>query len=409
MISIIKRNKFDYEKFINYFIVLYAFCLPIARAGVSISTIVIILLWILQGDFKRKIEEIKNNYFILSILVFILYSFIAILWSSDHIFALGIVKKYYHFLIIPIILTSLKKEYINIVFSAFLLSMLISEITSYGVFLEIWTIEGVSRMDPSPFMVRTDYSIYLAFTAFILMHRIIYTDNLKWKLAYGIFFLISFGNLFLNAGRVGQFAFLITLSIVGIINFKNKLKATIIFIFLGMTIFVSAYNISPVFKQRFDYFLLDVEKMVYEKNYSNSFSTRVALWLSGIEGSKDNLIFGIGIGDEYLSTKNSIDNFKVEHFPNGKTENYVNFHSAYIQHLVQIGIIGLILFISIFYFMFTLKIQDKRYKNLLYIFVILCLLFSITGQSFSIQRFMVLFSLFGGVFSVISKLEIVDK
>ena len=34
----------------------------------------------------------------------------------------------------------------------------------------------------------------------ILMHKIIHTDDLKWKLAYSIFFLFSTSNLFLNGG-----------------------------------------------------------------------------------------------------------------------------------------------------------------------------------------------------------------
>ncbi|OCL89938.1 O-antigen ligase family protein [Arcobacter porcinus] len=404
-----KFMKIDYSKNINYFIVLYAFCLPITRAGVTFSTIVLILLWILEGDYKRKIQEIKDNYIILSIFIFVLYSLLAVLWSEDYSFALGVIKKYYHFLIIPIILTSLKQRYIENVFSAFLIAMLISEFTSYSVFFGIISIEGISRMDPSPFMIRTDYSLYLAFTVFILMHKIIYTTDLKWKIAFFLYFSVSIGNLFLNAGRVGQISFLITLLILGILNFKKKILSTIIFLFLGIVIFITSYNVSPIFKQRFDYLLIDVSKMVYENDYSNSFSTRVALWISGIKGSKDNLIFGIGIGDEYISTKKSIEQFKVEHFPNSKTENYVNFHSAYIQHLVQIGVIGLFLFLFIFYCFIKLEINNKYYKNLLIVFVILSLLFSITGQSFSIQRFLVLFALFCGLFSSISKYERIDK
>ncbi len=122
---------------ILYFYMLFAY--QFLKAGISLSSIIIFLFWILEADFKRKYFEIKNNYFIIAIFIFILYSLIAVLWSSDKIFALEYVKKYYHFLIIPIIFTSLKKEYIDKVFSAFLLGMLISEITSYGIFFELWT------------------------------------------------------------------------------------------------------------------------------------------------------------------------------------------------------------------------------------------------------------------------------
>ena len=393
-------------KWINYFIILYAFCLPISRAGISLSIVLIFLFWILEADFKRKYFEIKNNYFILTIFIFILYSFISILWSSDKIFALEYVKKYYHFLIIPIIFTSLKKEYIDKVFSAFLLGMLISEITSYGIFFELWRKEGISPNDPSPFMDHSNYSTYLAFTVFILMHKIIHTDDLKWKLAYSIFFLFSTSNLFLNGGRTGQFSFLITLCIIGFLNFKNKLKAVVLFISLGTTIFVSAYNISPVFKDRFDYFLHDVEVMINEKDFSNSFSLRVALWISGLEASKHNLIFGSGIGDErenanYILQKFNIsnDNFKQD------TENSIDFHNMYVQYIVQLGIVGLIIILLIFYLLFKLDIRDKVYRNLLIIFLILYFCHSMLGNSFHINQSMVLFVLFSSIFITIYKYE----
>mgnify|MGYP003537692674 FL=1 len=403
-VSSISKN--FYEDYINYLILLYAFCLPISRAGVSLSVILIFLFWIFQANFKRKFYEIKQNYFILLIFIFIIYSFIAILWSSDKIFAIEYVKKYYHFLIIPIIFTSLKKEYIDKVFSAFLLGMLISEITSYGIFFELWIKEGISPNDPSPFMDHSNYSTYLAFTVFILMHKIIHTDDLKWKLAYSIFFLFSTSNLFLNGGRTGQFSFLITLCIIGFLNFKNKLKAVVLFISLGTTIFVSAYNISPVFKDRFDYFLHDVEVMINEKDFSNSFSLRVALWISGLEASKHNLIFGSGIGDErenanYILQKFNIsnDNFKQE------TENSIDFHNMYVQYIVQLGIVGLIIILLIFYLLFKLDIRDKVYKNLLIIFLILYFCHSMLGNSFHINQSMVLFALFSSIFITIYKYE----
>lgn len=402
----ININRTFYNNYINYFIILYAFCLPISRAGVSLSIVLIFLFWILEADFKRKFYEIKINYFIMAIFLFIIYSLIAVLWSSDKIFALEYVKKYYHFLIIPIIFTSLKKEYIDKVFSAFLFGMLISEITSYGIFFELWTKEGVSPNDPSPFMDHTNYSTYLAFTVFILMHKIIHTDDLKWKLAYSIFFLFSTSNLFLNGGRTGQFSFLITLCIIGFLSFKNKIKATLLFITLGTTIFISAYNISPVFKDRFDYFLHDVNVMVYEKDFSNSFSLRVALWISGLEASKSNLIFGSGIGDERENAKASLEKFEIpkDSFKQD-TENSIDFHNMYVQYIVQLGIVGLIIILSIFYLLFKLDIRNKLYRNLLIIFLILYFCHSILGNSFHINQSMVLFSLFSSLFITISKYE----
>jgi O-antigen ligase len=401
------KSAIDYQKYINYLIIIYAFSIPLSRALTSISIALLIVLFILDGNFKNKIDEIKSNNFILAIFVFVLYSIIAVLWSSDKGFALGyFIPKYYHFLVIPIILTSLKKEYIEKIFSAFLLAMLISEITSYGIFFELWSKKGISQSDPSPFMSHSNYSIYLAFTIFILLHKMIYSNSIKWRLAYGIFFIFSTSNLFLNGGRTGQVAFLVTLCFVGILSFKNKIKATLAFIFLGVAIVTAAYSISPVFKDRANYLVHDIQKMVYEKDYSNSFSTRVALWMSGLEASKEAPIFGTGIGDEKINAEAGMIKYKIPNiFGNDNTKNYIDFHSAYVQYLVQLGIVGLMLFLSIFYFLIKVKIKKTMYKNLLYLFIVLYILQSSVGLTFHIQKSMIFFVLFSSLFLVIAKYE----
>lgn len=401
-------QKFDYSVVINYFILIYAFCLPISRAGVAFATIMLMLLWILQADYKRKFEEIRQSYLILVIFVFIFYSALAIIWSSDKLFAFVYVKKYYHFLIIPIIYTSLKKEYIDKVFSAFLLGMLISEITSYGIFFELWTKAGVSPHDPSPFMDHSNYSTYLAFTAFILMHKIIYTKDLKWRLAYGLFFVFSASNLFINGGRTGQFAFLIALCFIGFLSFENKIKATIGTVLLATVIFSSAYTISPVFKSGFDSFTEDFKMMVYNDDYSNDFSVRFGLWVSGAESYINNpTLLGVGIGDEKMFALDVLKRHKLDNQPSSEkaAENYIDFHNAFVQYLVQLGIVGFVIFLSIFYFFARLKIKEQTYKNLHILFLILYINHSMLGLSFHINQSMVIFVLFSSVFLTIFKYE----
>ncbi len=400
----------NYETMINYLILFYAFCLPISKAGASFASIALMLLWILQANFSKKFEEIKNSYFILAIFAFIAYGALAILWSDDKFFALEYVRKYYHFLLIPIIYTSLKKENIDKVFSVFLLGMLISEVTSYGIFFEFWTKAGVSPHDPSPFMDHSNYSTYLAFTAFILIHKIIYTKDLKWRIAYGLFFIFSTSNLFINGGRTGQFAFLIALCIVGVLSFKNKIKATLGTVLLAFFIFSLAYTASPVFKHRFDYFMHDIEHMIYHDDYTQSFSARVGLWISGVESFMEHpTLIGAGIGNERKFASVSLKRHNLSNkFKSVNTENYIDFHNAFVQYLVQLGLVGFLLFVSIFYFFAILKIKDKIYKNLHILFLVLYINHSMLGLSFHINQSMVLFVLFSSVFLKISRLKTIN-
>ena len=175
MIKIRQRiETINLSSVINYFIIIYAFVSPISKAGTVFCGISLILLWFINGNFKSKITMLKTNMFMIVLGLFLLLSVLSIFWSSDINYYLDNMRKYWHLFMIPIIYTSLEKKNIKHIFSAFLLGMFISEIVSYGVFFEIWTKEGVYPHDPSPFMDHTNYSIYLAFTVFILMNRIFF-------------------------------------------------------------------------------------------------------------------------------------------------------------------------------------------------------------------------------------------
>ncbi|PRM97531.1 O-antigen ligase family protein [Aliarcobacter cryaerophilus] len=394
----------DYNKFINYFIILYSFCLPISKAGTTFSAICLILLWCIEGNFKAKISLIRLNKFMIVLGLFLLLSFLSIFWSSDINFYSDYMRKYWHFLIIPIIYTSLNKNYIKHVFSAFLIGMFLSEIVSYGIFFEFWTKEGVSPSDPSPFMDHTNYSIYLAFTVFILMHRIIFEQELKMRLMYSLFMLFSMSNMLINGGRTGQVAFFATLFIVAFLNIKNKLKAIICSMTFVIIIFTSAYNVSPVFHDRMNYAFQDIEKMINDNDFTNSFSIRVSLWIIGLEQFIDNSFIGTGIGDEAIGIQKYIEKYNFVYYDNFK-DNYIDYHNAYVQYSVQLGIFGFVLFILLFLNLLKLKFKSIIYRNLNITFVCLYLLLSSVGLSLHIMASMTLFALFSGLFNAISRFE----
>jgi O-antigen ligase len=399
-----KIKSIDLRSTINCFIIIYAFFAPISKAGTVFSGVLLILLWLIQGDFKSKISMLKTNEFIIVLGLFLLLSLLSVFWSSDSSYYADYMRKYWHLLMIPIIYTSLQEKYIKHIFSAFLLGMFISEIVSYGIFFEIWTKEGVSPHDPSPFMDHTNYSVYLAFTVFILMHRIRFEPVIKWKITYGLFMLFSMSNMLVNGGRTGQVAFFMTLVVVALLNIKYKLRAVVGSIVVGSIIFIAAYNISPVFHDRMNYTSHDIEVMVNEKDFTNSFSVRVSLWIMGINQFLDNPIIGKGIGDEAVGLETYIKKYNFTNYDDFQGK-YIDYHNAFVQYAVQLGIGGFILFVLLLIMLLRLKFKSIVYRNLNITFVCLFSLLSMNGLSLHIMASMVLFSLFASVFNTISEFE----
>lgn len=399
-------KKLNFALLINYFIVAYAFCLPLSKAGISLFGGLLILLWLIDANFKEKYELIKKNNLILAMLFFIGFSLLSLLWSSDPEFALRYLKKYWHLMVFLVIYTSLDKKYISYVFTVFLLGMLISEIVSYGIFFEIWTKEGVYSHDPSPFVDHTSYSVLLAFTTFILMYKIMLTTDLKWRIFYLLYFFTAVSNLFINGGRTGQVIFFVGIIIIGFLNIKCKFRAISVTLIGAFLFFIGAYTISPVFKNRMDYTLQEMKQMIFQDDYRGSLSARFAMWKIGSENFLHSPLIGTGIGDEGEHSQEDIKKYDLEYFVSSNgTFYYVDYHNAFVQYLVQLGLVGFILFLSLFYFIFRIKIKYWMYHHLKILYVILFILWSMVGLTLHLNTPMTFFVLFTSVFMRIAYYE----
>lgn len=411
-----KRNKLNYlrdtiktnlsnmnvSSLINYFLVAYAFCIPISSAGTNIFESLILLLWILDGNWKYKFIQYKNNPIIIFIALFLIYNLISVLWATSVIYGLDYIQKYRHFLIIFVMYTFLETKYIKHIVSAFLISMFISEVVSYGIYFEFWTYKNIPISFPTPFMNHVDYSVYLSFTIMILFNRVFFSPLTKNKILYFLFAATSTINLFLNGGRTGQVIFIITFFTLFILNLKNKLTATLVSTFILTGILISAYNLSPNLQHRFQQVTDDLSMVINENTYQGSLSIRMSLWEVGLDEIKDIKAFGSGIGNE----KNKIDYYSSQkNWSVPENLSTYDHHNMFITYAIQLGPLGLLLFLAILYSIYRLKFTSKYYHNITIIFLITFVMWSLGGNTFHLMKSMVFFTLFVGLLNKISHSE----
>jgi O-antigen ligase len=377
---------------------------PISKAGTNIFEVLVFFFWILEGNWKEKYQLLKHNLLSVTILLLISISIFSLPYASDLKFGLNYIGKYRHFLIILVFYTSLKKEYIKYIFVAFLSSMFISEIVSYGIFLQFWHFKNISS-GLSLFMNYSNYSVFLSYTSMILLYAIFDKDiDFKYKIFSAIFFILTTFNLFINRGRTGYVIYIILLLLMIILQIKNKIKALMVFSVMLMTILFLSYNFSTVFKTRMAYTFDDFEKIVNQKECTESFGTRVILWMSGYEKFKDNLPLGAGIGNDMKNINYYASKTKCKHFR--FTDGVGDHHNAFLTLSIQYGIGGVIVMVLLFYSLIKLKFKTKKYQVLNYLFIILFFFWSFVGISFHTMTPMIFFSLFSGLYNAISKLEV---
>lgn len=393
------NSKFKIENIIEYVVLAYAFVLPLSRAGISIFTVALFIFWLLAPNLKQRFFIVFNNKVILSVMLFMVFSLISLIWSENITRGLLNFKHYWFILPIFVFATNIKKEQVSKIISAFLLGMLISEITSYGIFLQIWTFGHGTPQDPTPFMNHIHYSIFLAVTSLLLLNRAYFETTYKWKIFYFIYFLFTTSNLFINGGRTGQLGFIIGIFVVGIVNMKNKFVALISILLLVITISTVAYKFSPTFQNRITQTLQTIRDIQDSKSnmYSTSFGSRLGLWIVGEKIFLDHPIIGVGLGSEMNALHHKIDT-DMPQFRDTPVYTLPHYHNSYVTYLVQLGFIGFLFFISIFYHIAKLKIDNKQFNNLKFIFLTVFMIGCFFEQIFAVEFPMALFALFIGIF-----------
>lgn len=399
----------NYEKIYLYLFVSFAFIIPLSRSLISIYIVLLTLVWILEGDFKRKFNQIKENQVIIALTFFILFMYLSITWSDGTIIeGLKTATKPLRLILIPMIvlITSLKYNDIPKVITAFLFGMLVSEILSYGIFFELWILpvgHGVP-MDPTPFMHHLDYATFLTFTSLLLLNRFFDTQDWKIKAFYFVYFLFVTSNLFLNGGRTGHFAFAISIFMVGFLNIKNKIKAFFAMLILVFAIFYSAYQISPVFKVRFDQGSNEISKLQSDDSskYHGSFGQRLGFWIVGSQIIEDHFFFGTGTGAEGIKFKEYL-NKQTQADLKGFTTIIGEYHNQFVQIFTRLGLVGFMLYLLMWYCIANLKIENFSMSSLRYIFITVFCTASLVENIFENQFPMIMFAIFVSIFIVSSK------
>lgn len=399
--TLIKNIKgLSYERVYFYTILSFAFMMPLSRAAISFFIIFLAVIWIIEGDFKRKIKQIRKikilNYFF----IFYFLLFFSFLLSSNNETAFNILRLYTYWVVVFVIVTSLKKEYISSVISAFLLGMLVSEIIAYGVFFDIWKFGNATKEYLSPFMMHIDYSVFLSFTSMILFNRIISKDySFKEKLFLFLFFCSTTGNLFLSVGRTGQIAFIFAIIVMFFLYYKLHIK-TIIYSFLSLLIiFTIAFNSSDMFEKRVDAAKSDINKIINGDLYS-SWGIRVAFWQVSYEIFKENPIIGVGIGDYRETFARTLEKEKFKEFPKDMKTFMSNTHAhnQFLMIIIQIGIVGLIIMLLIIYELFKIALNsNKENKNIFVLFLVIyfisCMANPLWYKQFTISLWILFISL----------------
>ena len=207
-------------------------------------------------------------------------------------------------------------------------------------------------------------SMYVLLSMYITLELIFKCTDKRISFFYIVLSIIFLLSIYLLSSRAAILATLITLPIYFLIRFKINLKTRLrwIFLFIGFIILVGLFISNPK--------IIYYHKGESKKDWTNLMlkETRFVLWKSAFKIVDKNLVLGVGTGDiqEELNKEYKLigDNGWVKDF------NY-NTHNQFIEILLEHGLIGLIIFLSMFAILFYISFTNRNLIFLMFLIIII--------------------------------------
>jgi len=350
-------GSFDLDKTYQYLLISLAFLMPLTVSIANTIIVIICFLWIFSGDYKAKYNQIMSSKLMIASIAFYCLHVIGMLWTEDFRWDLHILHKMWYFLLLlPILFNIVQRKYINYYLGAFLFAIALTEIASYLVWFEIIApFKNATVQNPTPFMSHISYNPILIFAIYLVLHEIFLNKKLtNLVFAFYSFFAISMTiNMFITAGRTGQIGFFVMLVILIFQIFeKQRIKSLLAIIIIIPSIFIAAYQFSDLFKERVDLALTTSHPNPSIVN--TSMGIRLNFARNSFEVIKQNPIIGIGTGD-FPSEYNKVHQINSPQMPNTRHP-----HNMYTLITMQLGLIGLVSMLSIFYYQIKLSFNSSN-------------------------------------------------
>jgi len=331
-------------------LLLFAFSLPVSVAVNNILAALIILLWLIEGDFGRKFEEVKDNPIVIWALVFFFMHIIGLIWTHDLKWGLHIISKETKLLFLPILMTAIDKKHVKTYLGAFVAAMSVSAVFSCLIWAgAIPYTASSSAGSINPFMSHISYTPYLALTIYVLLHEVLFDKTLSRKhviIALIIFVTLCF-SLFISGGRAGQIGFFALFGLIVLQYFHKRLLKGILLVGIGVPLlFTLLYNVAPRFQQRIDLAIQQAQQYKQSSDsqlQDNSVGLRLTFLLNSVEVIKAHPLLGVGTGDfreEYAKINEKVSpGMPVPDHP----------HDMYALVLAQLGLLGFFPFALLFF------------------------------------------------------------
>ena len=386
-----------------------AFVIPLYDKLVVYIISLMLLNWLLDGNWKRRYQLVASDTHRQHLLAFTSLYFIyciGLLYTSNLSYALFDLVGKLSLLIFPLVFATMEEEVITSkrlyrIFYAYL-----SGCVGITLLVLFWAVMNFSRTNSS------EVFYYKYLSAF--QHPSYLSMNLDFAVAGIIFILLNkardlhanvrniliilivyfFAIIIMLSSKAGIISLMmvLTVSISSIVIYRKDFVIGVLFLFILPFSFIGAYYVFPNSFMRMNKTTAVVTgAAAYDSTTSEGTGERLLIWGSSLELVKENPVFGVGTGDvkDVLMKK-----YKEKGITNALLQR-LNAHNQYLQTTIALGFFGLLVLLLSLYLPMHIAV---RQKNLLVFLFILIIAFNLLVESmFERQAGIVFYSFFNGL------------
>lgn len=338
------------------FAVLLGLMIPISTSLTNIVLTGLIISWFLAGHLQEKAQYIFRHPvaklcfgFFGVFLIGCLYSNAPFNDMQDSLWKMS------KLLYLPFLLPLMREENwrkmaLWAFTTAMLLTLVLSLLKMYGGF------NLASRHTAAcVFKNHIDTNLMMAFATFFIGHAVVLGQNIKVRfLGLALIALMSFYVLWMSEGRSGYIIF----SALWILFFFQKFRFKH-FMFGALTLCIllaSATFGSTRFQDRFNAAIQEtLEYQADNSNSETSLGARIEFAMESWHLIQQKLWWGFGTG--------SFKQVYAEHAKSNALSPTRNPHNEYVNVMLQLGILGLITLVGLFYGMLKLSFRLPRFER----------------------------------------------
>lgn len=397
----IKKDTNKLEITLLVILILLFFGIGFSRVA---STIPSLLLIFFSFIYIYKSKVVAYNTFIKITGLYFLICLLSIFQESNYLEFIDKIKLKVFFIIIPVLLFSLKdliikhKEiltktilagaFFSVVFYLIVATLNFGEIGATAfTYIELFSISHINPII---------YSLYINIVIIILYFQFPQLN----KIIKHVLILFFGGFLLLSLSKFGIFIFVLIYCTILLLELKNNYKTGLKIIFFALLFFtlsIQIFSNNKIIAKRYKQFRGQIVHLE-NKNYKRSFP-RLVILKSSITIAKENFLLGIGISNVKEKLQ---EEFVKEKYKKGLAYQ-LDAHNQFMQTQLGSGILGFLILLSLFLYLFYYSFKLK--SILLFYTTTTIFLYSLIESIFESQMSVFIFLLFISFIIIIEENE----